>query len=120
MEAALEEGIEILFLAAPVQIDQAGKQLKLTCQRMELGEPDASGRRRPVPIKGSEFTTEFDSVIAAIGQVPDIPDGFKLKLGRGNTIRAEKETLATSVKGVWAGGDAVSGPASMIEAIAAG
>jgi formate dehydrogenase beta subunit len=120
VEAALEEGIEILFLAAPVGIDRAVKQIKLTCQRMELGEPDASGRRRPVPIKGSEFTTEFDSVIAAIGQVPDIPDGFKLKLGRGNTIRAEKETLATSAKGVWAGGDAVSGPASVIEAIAAG
>ena len=120
VEAALEEEIEILFLAAPVRIDRAGKRLKMTCQRMELGEPDASGRRRPVPIKGSEFTTEFDSVIAAIGQVPDIPDGFKLKLGRGNTIRAEKETLATSAKGVWAGGDAVSGPAFVIEAIAAG
>jgi NADPH-dependent glutamate synthase beta subunit-like oxidoreductase len=120
VEAALEEGIEILFLAAPVRIDRAGKRLKLTCQRMELGEPDASGRRRPVPIKGSEFTTEFDSIIAAIGQVPDIPAQFNLKLGRGNTIQANAETLATSTKGVWAGGDAVSGPASVIEAIAAG
>jgi len=87
---------------------------------MELGEPDASGRRRPIPIKGSEFTTEFDSIIAAIGQVPDIPTEFNLKLGRGNTIQANAETLATSMNGVWAGGDAVSGPASVIEAIAAG
>ena len=120
VEAALEEGIEIMFLAAPVRIDRAGKILKLACIRMELGEPDASGRRRPVPIKGSEFTTDFDSVIAAIGQTPEIPDGFKLKLGRGNTIQASSDTLATSLKGVWAGGDAVSGPASVIEAIAAG
>jgi putative selenate reductase YgfK subunit len=120
VEAALEEGIEILYLAAPVRIDRAGKRLKLTCIRMELGEPDASGRRRPVPLKGSEFATEFDSVIAAIGQMPDIPDGFKLKLGRGNIIQADSTTLATNVKGVWAGGDAVSGPASVIEAIAAG
>jgi len=120
VEAALEEGVEIMFLAAPVRIDRAGNVLKLTCTRMELGEPDASGRRRPVPIRGSEFTTEFDSIIAAIGQMPDIPDGFKLKLGRGNTIQASAETLATSTRGIWAGGDAVSGPASVIEAIAAG
>jgi len=120
IEAALEEGIEVMFLAAPVHIDRTGKTLKLTCTRMELGEPDASGRRRPVPIRGSEFTTEFDSIIAAIGQTPDIPEGFNLKLGRGNTIQTSPETLATGTKGVWAGGDAVSGPASVIEAIAAG
>ncbi len=120
VEAAFEEGIEIMFLAAPVRIERAGKTVKLTCTRMELGEPDASGRRRPIPIKGSEFTTDFDSVIAAIGQTPDIPEGFKLKLGRGNTIQASADTLATGTKGVWAGGDAVSGPASVIEAIAAG
>jgi NADPH-dependent glutamate synthase beta subunit-like oxidoreductase len=120
VEAALEEGIEIMFLAVPVRIDRTGQILKMTCIRMELGEPDASGRRRPVPIKGSEFVTDFDSIIAAIGQMPDIPKGFNLKLGRGNTIQASSETLATSLKGVWAGGDAVSGPASVIEAIAAG
>jgi NADPH-dependent glutamate synthase beta subunit-like oxidoreductase len=120
VEAALEEGIEIMFLAAPVRIDRSGKIVKLTCTRMELGEPDASGRRRPVPIRGSEFTTDFDSVIAAIGQTPDIPEGFKLKPGRGNTIQTSADTLATSSQGVWAGGDAVSGPASVIEAIAAG
>lgn len=120
VEAALEEGIEMMFLAAPVKMAREGNRVMLTCNRMELGEPDASGRRRPVPIKGSEFTTEFDSVIAAIGQVPDIPEGFNLKQGRGNVITADPNSLATSREGVWAGGDAVSGPASVIEAIAAG
>ena len=120
IEAALEEEIEIMFLAAPVRIDRAGNVLNLMCTRMELGEPDASGRRRPVPIRDSEFATEFDSIIAAIGQTPDIPGGFNLKLGRGNTIQTSSETMASSTKGVWAGGDAVSGPASVIEAIAAG
>ena len=87
---------------------------------MELGEPDASGRRRPVPIKGSEFPMIFDTIIAAIGQMPDIPTGFNLKVDRGNFIKANPDTLATNITGVWAGGDAVSGPASVIEAIAAG
>jgi pyruvate/2-oxoglutarate dehydrogenase complex dihydrolipoamide dehydrogenase (E3) component len=86
---------------------------------MELGEPDASGRRRPVPIKGSEFTMDFDSIIGAIGQAPEIPAEFKVKTGRGNTIRADADTLATSQPGVWAGGDAVTGPDSVIRAIAA-
>ncbi len=120
IEAALEEGIEILYLAAPVKMEREGNKVILKCDRMELGEPDASGRRRPVPIKDSQFATPFDSVIAAIGQVPDIPEGFNLKLGRGNVITTNQNTMATSRKGVWAGGDAVSGPASVIEAIAAG
>jgi len=120
VESALEEKINIIYLAAPVKISQDGSRLKLTCIRMELGEPDASGRRRPVPIKGSEFSVNFDSIIAAIGQNPDIPDQFNLKVGRGNTIQVNPETLATNKPGVWAGGDAVSGPASVIEAIAAG
>jgi len=92
----------------------------LTCQRMELGEPDASGRRRPVPVKGSEFDTEYDVIIGAIGQVPEIPAGFKVKTGRGNTIQADMTTMATSRKGVWAGGDAVTGPDFVIRAIAGG
>ncbi len=120
VEAALEEKINIIYLAAPVKISQDGSRLKLTCIRMELGEPDASGRRRPVPIKGSEFSMNFDSIIAAIGQNPDVPDQFNLKVGRGNTIQVNRETLATNRPGVWAGGDVVSGPASVIEAIAAG
>ena len=119
IEGALEEGIDIIFLAAPLKISKEGGRVRLTCNRMELGEPDASGRRRPVPIKGSEFSTDFDSIIAAIGQATDIPDQFDLKISRGN-IQAAPNTLATSRPGVYAGGDVVTGPASVIEAIAAG
>ena len=120
VEGALEEGIEMVFLAAPVNVSLKNGCLSLTCQRMELGETDASGRRRPVPIRGSEFVSEFSAVIGAIGQTPEIPEGFDIKTGRGNTIQANTDTLATSRRGVWAGGDVVSGPASIIEAIAAG
>jgi NADPH-dependent glutamate synthase beta subunit-like oxidoreductase len=87
---------------------------------MALGEFDASGRRRPVPIEGSEFTVDFDTVIAAIGQTPDIPAQFGLATNRGNVLQADSETLATEHKGVFAGGDCITGPASVIEAIAAG
>jgi len=120
VEGALEEGIDIVFLTAPVSISQENNQIKLDCNRMELGEPDASGRRSPVPIKGSEFSLYFDSVIAAIGQMPDIPSQFNLKTGRGNTLEVDADTLATSRPGVWAGGDVATGPASVIGAIAAG
>ncbi len=120
VEAALEEGINIVFLVGHVSIQPKDGRLSLTCNRMELGEPDASGRRRPVPIKGSEYTMDFDAIIGAIGQAPDIPAEFKVKTGRGNTIQADADTLATSQPGVWAGGDAVTGPDSVIRAIAAG
>ena len=120
VEGAVDEGIELVFLAAPVSISGQNGRLQLTCQRMELGEPDASGRRRPVPVKGCEFAEEYSAIIGAIGQAPEIPEGFSIKTGRGNTIRANPDTLAASREGVWAGGDAVSGPASVIEAIAAG
>jgi len=120
IEGALEEGIGIVFLAAPVKISKQDRWLRLTCVRMELGEPDDSGRPRPVPIEGSEFSMEFSTIIGAIGQAPEIPAEFNMKIGEGNTIKANPDTLATSRQGVWAGGDAVTGPASVIEAIAAG
>lgn len=120
VEAALEEGVDIVFLAAPLSISQQKGQLSLTCNRMELGEPDASGRRRPVPIKGSEFSMDLDAIIGAIGQVPEIPAKFNLKTGRGNTLQVDSDTLITSREGVWAGGDVATGGASVIEAIAAG
>ena len=120
VEAAIEEKIDIVYLTAPVKINRNDDGLEVICIRMELGEPDASGRRRPVPIKGSEYSMRFDSVIAAIGQTPEIPEKFNVKTGRGNTIQADTKTLATDKEGVWAGGDVVSGPASVIEAIAAG
>ncbi len=120
VEAALEEGIKIEFLTGHVRVRQEAGHLVMTCNRNELGEPDASGRRRPVPIKGSEFDAEYDSIIGAIGQRPDIPDDFKVKTGRGDTIQADSNNLTTSRQGVWAGGDAVTGPDSVIRAIAAG
>jgi heterodisulfide reductase subunit A len=89
---------------------------------MELGEPDASGRRRPIPVVGSEFVLDVDMVIPAIGQMPDL--GFMgddaLPVTRGDTLDADPDTLAAGVPGVYAGGDAVSGPATAIKAIAAG
>ncbi|MDD5127304.1 MAG: FAD-dependent oxidoreductase [Dehalococcoidales bacterium] len=120
VEAALDEKIEIVFLAAPLKISRNNGKLNLVCQRMELGEPDASGRRRPVPVKGSEFICEFSTIIGAIGQATDIPAGFQVKTSKSGIIEANDDTLATSRTGVWAGGDAVSGPASVIGAIAAG
>jgi formate dehydrogenase beta subunit len=120
VEAALEEGIKIEFLTGHLKVRQEAGHLVMTCNRNELGEPDASGRRRPVPIKGSEFDAEYDSIIGAIGQRPDIPADFKVKTGRGDVIQANPVSLATSREGVWAGGDAVTGPDSVIRAIAAG
>jgi NADPH-dependent glutamate synthase beta subunit-like oxidoreductase len=118
---AVDEGVELTFLASPVSVqDGDNGQLTLTCARMELGEPDASGRQRPVPIEGSEFSAGYDSIIAAIGQTPDIPAGFGIEIGQGNTLEADENTLATDRQGVWAGGDVVIGPATVIEAIAAG
>ncbi len=120
VEEAIAEGVQIQFLAAPSKIIGKDGHLELESIRMELGEMDASGRRRPEPIKGSEFTLDFDTIIAAIGQRPQIPPQFGLAIGRGNVIEVDPDTLATSRQGVFAGGDAVTGPASVIEAIAAG
>jgi len=118
--AALEEGIKIEFLAAPTKITGENGELKLECIRMQLGEPDSSGRRRPEPVKGSEFTKGYDTIIAAIGQRIQVPKGFNIKVAKSGAIEADAQTLATSREGVWAGGDAQLGPASVIEAIAAG
>jgi formate dehydrogenase beta subunit len=118
VDSALEEGIKIVYLAAPNKVWNDNGMVKLECLRMELGEPDASGRRRPVPIKGSEFLTEYNTVIAAIGQSPEVPDSFQVTTQWGN-IKINDDT-GTSREGIFAGGDAVTGPATVIEAIAAG
>jgi len=120
IEGALVEGVNIHFLAAPSSIISQNGELQLECIRMKLGAVDASGRQRPEPIKGSEFTMGFDTIIAAIGQRPQVPASFGLPTGRGNTIQVDPDTLATGKEGIFAGGDAVSGPATVIEAIAAG
>jgi NADH-quinone oxidoreductase subunit F len=120
IEGATTEGVEIRFLAAPSRITSQDGKLRLECLEMRLGEVDASGRPRPEPVKGSEFSLDFDTIIAAVGQRPEIPAQFNLSLGRGDTIEVDPDTLATSREGVFAGGDVVSGPASVIEAIAHG
>jgi len=120
IDGAIAEGVEIHFLAAPSRIVSRNGKLGLECVGMRLGEVDASGRPRPEPMAGSEFVMSFDTIIAAIGQSPEIPGRFSLSLGRGNTIEVDPDTLTTSREGVFAGGDVVSGPASVIEAIAAG
>ncbi|HUT97257.1 MAG TPA: NADH-quinone oxidoreductase subunit NuoF [Dehalococcoidales bacterium] len=120
IEGAIEEGVKMRFLAAPSKITAKNGKLELECIAMSLGDIDASGRRRPEPIEGGEFLMSFDTIIAAIGQRPEIPSRFKLSLGRGNTIEVDPDSLATAKDGVFAGGDVVKGPASVIEAIAHG
>jgi heterodisulfide reductase subunit A-like polyferredoxin len=118
-----EEGIKFQFLAAPTEILlKDGKISSLRCIRMELGEPDSSGRRRPVPVQGSDFPVEVDMIIPAIGQAPDLSPfkGMEIETTPQGMIKVDPITLQTSKKGVFAGGDAVSGPWIAIEAVAAG
>ena len=123
IEDALEEGVQMHFLLAPKRIEGSGGKLTgLLCQRMKLGEPDESGRRRPVPIEGSEESLELDTILPAISQAVDY--GFAegeepLKTNRWNTIETDA-CLQTNLEGVFAGGDVVSGPDTVIQAIAAG
>ncbi len=115
-----EEGVKIEFLAAPVKIHgENGKLTKIECIRMELGECDASGRCRPVPVEGSNFMIEADAIIPAISQdVEHIADkGTTFDLTRWNTFDVDEVTLQTSVPWVFAGGDAVLGPQTAAKAV---
>jgi len=124
IEQALQEGIKINFLAAPVEILVKDNKVRgMRCIKMELGEPDATGRRRPIPVIGSEYEMEADLVFPAIGQFPDITplrEVTGIEVTPFQTIRVDPQTFATGVEGVFAGGDAVSGPATVIEAISSG
>ncbi len=123
IEDALDEGVDIQYLAAPTKVISEGGKLKaLRCIRMELGEPDESGRRRPVPVEGSEHDIECSTAIAAIGQDIDLSglEKSSVESTRWNTIVANDNTLATDMDGVFAGGDAVSGPMAAVDAIGAG
>jgi heterodisulfide reductase subunit A-like polyferredoxin len=123
VDAADEEGVQIEFLAAPVRIiGKAGRVSGIEAIRMRLGEPDSSGRRRPIPIEGSEFYIECDMVVPAIGQSPELnllSPGSRLKATPKGMIIIDTETCATNLKGVFAGGDVVTGPATAVDAIAA-
>jgi len=122
VEAAEKEGIEFHFLRNPVEFIGEEKRLKkVKLIKMELGEPDESGRRRPVPIPGSEYEVEVDSILLAIGEKPDlsfITD--EIELTDWGTIKVDELTLQSSLSKVFAGGDCVTGPATFIEAIAHG
>ncbi|WP_186564233.1 NADPH-dependent glutamate synthase [Lawsonibacter celer] len=122
---AKEEGIEFLFLNNPVKIlgDDQGRVRAMECVRMELGEPDDSGRRRPIEVKGSEFELEVDAVIMSLGTSPNplirsTTPG--LEANRKGCLVADEERLATTREGVYAGGDAVTGAATVILAMGAG
>jgi formate dehydrogenase major subunit len=124
IEAALEEGVELIELSAPTELVRVGSRLQaLTCIRMELGEPDASGRRSPVPLAGSEYKIPCDFVISAIGQDVDLcglQKDPRLKATKHNTPVFTEGTFETSLPGVFTGGDMASGPDVAIAAIAHG
>ncbi len=122
IDEALEEGVEIQFLAAPVRISRNGGGVQVSCIRMELGEPDASGRRRPVPLEGSEFEIEATAVISAIGQKV-IPDGIidtGVGLTRWGTVQADPKTFMTDRAGIFACGDCQTGADIAVRAVGNG
>jgi heterodisulfide reductase subunit A-like polyferredoxin len=123
IRALAEEGVEISFLVTPIRIVTAdGRVSGLELQQMELGEPDSSGRRRPVPIADSSFQVPADTVVLAIGQKPEaeLISGCGLQLTRWDTIDVNQLHCETSIGGIFAGGDVVRGPASVVEAMADG
>ena len=124
IEEALEEGIKMEFLAAPKRVvGENGKVTGVECTRMERGEPDASGRRRPVEIKGSEFIVPCDALIPAIGQEADlefVPAESGIAINKWRNFDVDPVTFATNVPGVFAGGDVVTGPATVVKAVYAG
>ncbi|TRZ70229.1 MAG: hydrogenase [Bacteroidetes bacterium] len=123
VEGAMEEDIKFEFLTAPVRIISEKGRLK-ACEfvRMELGEVDESGRRKPVPIKGSEFIVELDTLIVSISEKPEVSflQKEELEITKWSTLSINSETLETNIKGVFAGGDIVTGPNSVVAAVSAG
>jgi len=122
---AEEEGVIFDFLTNPVEIlgDEKGNVRGMRCIRMELGEPDESGRRRPIPIEGSEFEVEMDTVIMALGTSPNplvFVDAEGLERKKWGTVGADEETGQTTMPRVWAGGDVVTGAATVVSAMGAG
>jgi NADH-quinone oxidoreductase subunit F len=124
IEEALEEGIKIEELTLPIEaIADNGHLSRITCQKMQLSAFDKSGRRRPLPLDDSEFELEIDTLIPAIGQEPNL-DFLKgkaeIQLSKWNTLEIDPETMATNIPGIFAGGDVVTGPATVLEAMGQG
>jgi heterodisulfide reductase subunit A-like polyferredoxin len=124
IEAAEREGIEVQILTAPVEVvAKDGRVSGIRCIKMELGEPDDSGRRRPIPIKGSEYVIPADTMIAAVAQAPEISfldESHGLEVTAKGTFAVDPHTLATNRQGIFAGGDVARGPWILIQAIADG
>ncbi|MGP8248053.1 MAG: FAD-dependent oxidoreductase [Bryobacteraceae bacterium] len=122
VRAALEEGIQLQELRTPVRfLGENGRLKAIEAQAMRLGEPDASGRRRPVPVAGSESAVAADLVVVSIGLTPSTaPFAGELICNRNGTLRVDERTLETSLPGVFAGGDAVTGPSMIVQAIGQG
>ena len=124
IKAAQEEGVKILYLVSPNRIiGQNGKVTGVECVKNRLGKPDSSGRRRPVPVAGSEFTVAADCVIPAVSQQPDLsflPDNNDFKISESNCFIVNPVTLETNKTGIFAGGDDVTGPYTVIGAMAHG
>jgi indolepyruvate ferredoxin oxidoreductase alpha subunit len=124
VDEAEKEGVAIRFLAAPHEVKmQEGRITGIVCRNMTLGEPDASGRRQPVPIADSEYVVETDMIISAIGAHPDLAflaDSERETVVKKNLLDVNPTTMETRLPGIFGGGDAVTGPATVIEALAAG
>ncbi len=123
VDDAEAEGVQFRFLVAPVEVvgDAQGKVTGVKCQRMELGQPDASGRRRPQPVAGSDFVIPCDIVVAAIGMSPDTASFARLlTLGEGRRIKVDPKTLQTEVPYLFAAGDVVLGPSDITTAVGQG
>jgi len=124
IEDAEKEGVKFHFLTLPIRIiAEKGRVKAVECVRMELGEPDASGRRRPIPVEGSNFILETDLVIPAIGQGQDLSflrQEQGIVISKWETVQVDKDSLMTDKAGVFSGGDCVSGPLTLIAALAAG
>lgn len=123
IEAAVREGIRVETMVQPVRIySQAGRLVGIECIRNQLGEVDASGRRSPVPLPGSEFSISLNTLIVAVGERPDSDclASMGIRLGRGGRLPVDPRTFATNRQGVFAGGDMVTGPNTVADALAAG
>jgi NADPH-dependent glutamate synthase beta subunit-like oxidoreductase len=123
IDSAIEEGVKLETLISPLRVrSQKGKLTGVDVVKNRLGELDASGRRNPVPIAGSEISMQFDTLIVTIGDVPDIDfmSSMGIDITDKGTIKYDNDTLRTSRDGVFAGGDVTTGPNTVVEAIAAG
>ncbi len=124
IQECMDEGIEVMTQVSPTRIiSENGRVCAIECMRMELGPPDETGRQRPVPVEGSGFTIEVDSVIPAVGQEIEwscLTDECACRLSEWGTMQVDRTTLQTGDPDIFAGGDAVSGPSTVVEAIGAG